>query len=61
MINNVKRLVADKVEPAVMSREEVLDDFKASLEELKRQMAGKKEFTTWEAFRNELQEEGYFD
>ena len=48
MINNVKWLVADKVEPAVMSREEVLDDFKASLEELKRQMAGKKEFTTWQ-------------
>ena len=49
------------MEPAVMSWEEVLDDFKVSLEELKRQMAGKKEFTTWEAFRNELQEEGYFD
>lgn len=62
----VRKLVAKREEAAegqqpVMTRHEVENDLKEALKELKEHKVGKQNFSTWEEFRHELQEEGYFD
>ena len=57
VLKYVRKLVEKKKEASVMTREEILEDFKTSLNELKLHNEGKLQFTTLEDFRDELRRE----
>lgn len=63
LLSYVRKLVKKKKEESapVMTREEILEDFKEALKELKASEEGCLELKTLEEFRHELREEGYYD
>ena len=59
-----KKLVTKKreaEEAPVQTKEEILADFAEACRELKLHREGKKELQTWDEFKKELQDEGYYD
>lgn len=46
---------------AEMSKAEILADFEQACREVKAHREGKLELKTWEEFRDELRQEGYYD
>lgn len=59
-----KKLVTKKKEAEedpVQTKEEILADFAEACRELKLHREGKKELQTWDEFKKELQDEGYYN
>lgn len=56
----VQGLVKKRDEEIVMTKEEIVADLKAALEEHKLNEEGKLNFISWEEFRNELRKEGCY-
>ena len=56
----VQGLVKKRNEELVMTKEEIVADLKAALEEHKLNEEGKLNFISWEEFRNELRKEGCY-
>lgn len=59
-----KKLVTKKKEAEeepVQTKEEILADFAEACRELKLHKEGKVELQTWEEFKKELQDEGYYN
>jgi len=48
-------------EEPVQTKEEILADFAEACRELKLHKEGKVELQTWEEFKKELQDEGYYN
>ena len=48
-------------EEPVQTKEEILADFAEACRELKLHREGKKELQTWDEFKKELQDEGYYN
>lgn len=63
LLDYVRKLVEKREEEksSVMTKREILDNFKESLKELKLHKEGHLDFKTLEDFRHELREEGYYD